>query len=52
VLGDLLDVDEPFFIHHQLRAAHPGDTHARVPPLERARISNSELTCDYYLSAA
>ena len=22
MLGDLLDMEEPFFIHHQLRAAH------------------------------
>ena len=51
VLGDLRDVDEPFFINHQLGAAHPGGTHARVPPLERARFSNSVLTCDYYFSA-
>ena len=44
VLGDLLDVDEPFFINHQLGAAHPGGTHTRVPPLDCAHFFQFKLT--------
>ena len=33
VLGDLLDVDEPFSINHWIGAAHHGGTHARAPAL-------------------
>ena len=44
VLGDLLNVDESFFIHNQLGAAHPGGINTRVPPLYRARCFQFNLT--------
>jgi hypothetical protein len=42
MLGDLLDVDEPFFIDHRIRAAHHGGTLPLEYPLYDATTSPSE----------